>query len=142
MTDYIELSMPAEPELLHLVRYHVASAAARADWSVDEVDDLRLAADELCLSLIGQAGRGDRRLNLKLAWSEKTIEMTCSLRGGEPSVQPPSNGNAPKQKPGLLPSELSERVLAALVDEHGTVLDHGRTLAWLRKQRIGSGRPG
>jgi hypothetical protein len=142
VTEHIELSIPAEPELLYLVRFHVAAAAARSDWAIDDVDDLRLAADELCLSLMGGGGPG-RRLNVKIGWSDRTIELTCSLRVADLEDEFPNNGSAPPGWPvaGALPSELSERVLGALVDEHGTMLEQGRVLAWLRKQRADAEKP-
>lgn len=42
----ISLTVPANPDLLHLLRTVVASVAARAEYSIDEIEDLRLAVDE------------------------------------------------------------------------------------------------
>ena len=45
--DGIELSIPAQPNLLYLVRMTAGAVAARADLALDDVEDLRLAVDEL-----------------------------------------------------------------------------------------------
>lgn len=42
----IALTVPANPDLLHLLRTVVASVAARSEYSIDEIEDLRLAVDE------------------------------------------------------------------------------------------------
>lgn len=45
-SEIVELSVPAHPAYLGLVRTATAGVAARLDLTIDEVEDLRLAADE------------------------------------------------------------------------------------------------
>lgn len=45
--DDLHLAVPAAPEYLRAVRMVAADAAARAGLGVDEVEDFRIAADEL-----------------------------------------------------------------------------------------------
>src|SRR5262245_38272780 len=45
--DDLHLSVPAAPEFLRAVRMVAADAAARAGLDVDEVEDFRIAVDEL-----------------------------------------------------------------------------------------------
>lgn len=147
MSEYVELSLPAQPELLHLVRFHVAAAASLLDWPVDEVDDLRLATDELCLSLLRSPGPPDQRLEITFMWDPQTIEVRCGVVPAAARSDQSGNGGAPSAKVSGasslalsgLPGELSERVLAALVDEHGTYVDDGRVVAWLRKRLVSVG---
>jgi hypothetical protein len=147
MSEYVELSLPAQPELLHLVRFHVAAAASLLDWPVDEVDDLRLATDELCQSLLRSPGPPDQRLEITLTWDPQTIEVRCGVAPPVPRLDRSADGRPPGSKlsgaPSSalsgLPGELSERVLTALVDEHGTYIDDGRVVAWLRKRLVSVG---
>jgi hypothetical protein len=50
VTDEIGLEIPARADLLQLVRLTAGVVAARASLGLDDVEDLRLAAEELCLS--------------------------------------------------------------------------------------------
>ena len=46
------LIVPADPRSLRLARLTASSLAADLDWSVDDIDDLRIAVDELCAAII------------------------------------------------------------------------------------------
>jgi serine/threonine-protein kinase RsbW len=48
----ITVRIPARPEYVHVVRQAVASVAARLDFTFDAIDDLRIAVDEACASLL------------------------------------------------------------------------------------------
>jgi len=48
----ITVRIPARPDYVHVVRQAVASVAARLDFSIDSIDDLRIAVDEACASLL------------------------------------------------------------------------------------------
>ena len=118
----IELSIPAQPILLQLVRLTAGVVGARTDLSLDDVEDLRLAVDELCLPLMGPTGHTGRLL-LEFGWDEATIEISCTVTAGHDG----SGG-------GRLRDEISSQILDALVDEHGETTD-GRSGAWLRMRR-------
>ena len=75
MSEVIELTLPAEPDLLVLVRFAAAAVAERADFSVDEIGDLRLAVDELCLSLL--KGRTMGRLELRFERGDDSLSVAC-----------------------------------------------------------------
>lgn len=49
------LILPAQPRSLRLARLAASSLAADLDWSVDDIDDLRIAVDELCAAMIASA---------------------------------------------------------------------------------------
>src|SRR3954462_13050383 len=55
--DEVRLAVPATAEFLRLARVTAAGLASRLGFTFDEVDDLRLAIDELCFALIGAKGR-------------------------------------------------------------------------------------
>lgn len=124
MPDVVELSIPAKAELLSLARLTVAAVAARADFDYEEIEDLRLALDELCARLIGQPSDGhEGTLSLRYQWSNGDIQVTCSLDGADTHLAVDAEER-----------DLSDRILDALVDDHGSAPEGGCS-AWLRKRR-------
>ena len=124
--EVVELSIPVGADLLVLARFAAATIASRAGFDLEEIDDLRLAVDELCVSLIEEGDHG--RLNIELQRADDLVEISC--RFTSTSEEPP-NGSRPDLSEGL-----SDRILDALVDEHGKRQDGGYEQAWLRKRRI------
>src|ERR687895_1148119 len=51
----VRLVVPASPEYLRLVRLTAAGMASRLGFTFDEVEDLRIAVDELCFHLLGES---------------------------------------------------------------------------------------
>lgn len=51
--DRVELSVPADPAYLVVLRTATAGLAARADMTIDEIEDLRIAVDEACALVLG-----------------------------------------------------------------------------------------
>jgi serine/threonine-protein kinase RsbW len=124
MSDSVTLSLPVRSELLVLARITAATMASRADFDIEEIEDLRLAVDELCLSVVGGARSGTVRLEFSV--DDATIAITCELdRSGEPD-----DGEGPGE-----PDDLSIRLIEALVDEHGRESSDRRRRAWLSKRR-------
>lgn len=123
MSQVVELTLPVRPELLVLVRFTAATLANCAKFSVEEIDDLRLAADEMCLSLTGGDGAGS--MELRFTCDEDSIEISCTVELG--AVAEPASDD-PK-------GEWSLQILDALVDAHGREAISGRCRAWLRKRR-------
>jgi hypothetical protein len=122
--DVVELSIPVRADLVVLARLTAATVASRASFDVEEIEDLRLAVDELCVSLVDEVGEG--RLALRFVRAEHEIEVSCiyhpdAALGGRP---------IPASADGL-----SARILDALVDEHGRDSENGHERIWLRKRR-------
>lgn len=128
MSDLIELSIPVKADLVVLARLTAATVAARAGFDVEEIEDLRLAVDELCLSMVGPTVEG--RYHLTYVGGDGEVEVTCVFEPGE-------GGGA--GRPLSDPDDLSIRILEALVDEHGRD-GSDRPRAWLRKRRSTLGR--
>ena len=61
----VELTVPASSEHLRVLRLVSASLAASVGLDVDQLDDLRIAVDELCAQLLEHAPAG-ALLGLKL----------------------------------------------------------------------------
>lgn len=125
-SDMVRLEFPGRADLLILARLVTAAVASRADLGVDDIDDLRLAVDELCLSVMGDEGVGT--LALEVSAQPGTVEITCTFSG---------NGSSSLHQ--LAPPELSSRILEALVDEHEFESDDTRIRARLRKTATPAG---
>ena len=108
----VRLMVPAAAEYLRLVRLTAAGLASRMGFTFDEVEDLRIAVDELCFLLVGTSDGGSRKMELRYTAGPDSITIE-----GEADVDGP-----PPQ-----PSELSSQILGALVDEH-EVNGHGTTV--------------
>ncbi|MEO6501722.1 MAG: ATP-binding protein [Jatrophihabitantaceae bacterium] len=58
--DTVELTVPADPAYLSVLRTVIASLAARWDFTLDEIDDLRIAVDEAGALLLPHADPGSQ----------------------------------------------------------------------------------
>jgi len=126
MSEAVELIIPVQSDLVVLARLTAATVASRAGFNVEEVEDLRLAVDELCVSIVN--GSSDGRLNLTFNSSDGSVEVICALDGASPA--PTLAGD------GYDEHDLSIRILDALVDEHGEETSDGKHRVWLRKRSL------
>ena len=53
--DIVEVRLPAAGAYLSVLRTATAGLAARLDFTLDEIEDLRIAVDEACAMLLPQA---------------------------------------------------------------------------------------
>ena len=102
-----------------------ATVASRANFDVEEIEDLRLAVDELCISLVQESTDG--QLELRFTRNDDEVEVVCTYR---PVPASQNDWNLEEALQGL-----SARILDALVDEHGVEDGSEHRQAWLRKQR-------
>jgi serine/threonine-protein kinase RsbW len=98
----ISLTVPTRPEFLRLVRLAAADTGARANLSIEEIDDLRIAVDELTYAIIGEEPVDDS-LTLRYAASAGLVEIegACAARITPAEV-----------------SSLSRSIIGAVVDEY------------------------
>jgi hypothetical protein len=99
--------MPADPSFLRLARLAAADAGTRAGFTVEDVEDLRLAIDELCGPLMN--GRGG------------TIALTFIALDGRVDIE--GRGPAPEDEPAY--ADIGDAIIAAVVDEHTIELSDG-----------------
>lgn len=143
--DEVRLSIPATPELMRLARLTAGGLASRLGFSYDEVEDLRLAIDELCYALVGPDGTtGVLHLQYRLKGPALEVEgvldpdMDGGVTSGGGPVAAGGSGHAgggqadAGGEPRL--SELASQILSALVDDHAIRRDdRQRPCLWLRK---------
>lgn len=83
----VELRVPAVPEALMTVRTVAGDLAARAEFPLDAVDDLRLAVDEACTCL-AMLARPGTKLTCTFVVDEAHVTMTASVSTTGPTVLP------------------------------------------------------
>jgi serine/threonine-protein kinase RsbW len=74
--DHVQVCLPAEGAYLSVLRTATAGLAARLDFNLDEIEDLRIAVDEACAMLLPQAIPGT---NLECAFDLGAEEMTITV---------------------------------------------------------------
>jgi hypothetical protein len=97
----IQLAIPGAPEFMRLARLAAADAGSRVGMTFEDLEDLRIAVDELGFTITG--GRPECVLNLVFTLRESAIEIegSCADEGGS-----------------FEPSELARTIVAAVVDEY------------------------
>jgi len=128
--DRVVLAFPARGDLVVLARLVASAISTRVGFDIEELEDLRLAVGELCL--LALQGSDDRHGDLQLEFtvSSEALDISCTLGGAAAAAYSPDDDSAEAD-------ELSEQILAALVDEHGREQEDGSVRAWLRKRRKG-----
>jgi serine/threonine-protein kinase RsbW len=83
----VELRIPADSAFLAVLRTATAGLAARLDFTLDDIEDLRIAVDEACAMVLPQA-RPDSDLNC--AFDLGDGELTVSVSADCDSPRQPS----------------------------------------------------
>ena len=104
----VTVSVPARPDFIHVLRSVVGAVAARADFTFDAIDDLRLAVDEASAQLLAFTGKVTS-LTLRITLTDEGgIELIASTDADIASAVWPPVG---------VERTLTWQVLSALADE-------------------------
>jgi serine/threonine-protein kinase RsbW len=124
--DVVTIKLPAAGAYLSVLRTATAGLAARLDFTLDEIEDLRIAVDEACAMLLAQSVPG------------ADLDCTFSLNGDSIRV-----GVAVLTLDGQQPSRdtFAWTVLSALAGEVDSSAEvDNRVTITLLKRRSGSAR--
>jgi anti-sigma regulatory factor (Ser/Thr protein kinase) len=99
VADVVRLTFPGSLEYVRVARMTTSAVAARLGFDVEEIEDLRVAVDELA-SVVIEAGDGGE------------LSLTFSELGGRFVVE----GRAPIASDPRL-DDLTQQILAVVVDE-------------------------
>jgi hypothetical protein len=127
----IQLAIPGAPEYLRLARLAAADAGSRVGLTFDQLEDLRIAVDELGFTITG--GRPDSILTLvfRLTGNAIVVEGTCADESAH------SDGSEFAQ------TDLARTIVAAVVDEyHLEVVDGQRRFRLTKRVPDGRAAPG
>ena len=84
----LELILPADPQMLRIVRLVASGLASLADLDLDGVEEVRVAADELVSTMI-EASAEQVNVRLTVTDTALQIEASTALSNGTPlSVDP------------------------------------------------------
>lgn len=111
MDDHsVTLRFPASTERVRLARTLVAVLGDEAGFDYDEVEDVRIAVDELCFVLLDRcAAEASVVLVARSAPGRLVVDATCE------------GALSPAEHPGL--SEVTGQILATVIDSYELDLD-------------------
>jgi len=119
--DAVEIRLPADSAYLSVLRTATAGLAARLDFTLDEIEDLRIAVDEACAMLLPHA-IDSAQLTCRFHLDPATLEVTVTI--------PTTDGTLPER------DTFSWTVLSALAGDVDAGLgEDSRVWIRLRKRR-------
>jgi len=78
--DIVVLTLPASSAYLSVLRTATAGLAARLDFTLDDIEDLRIAVDEACAMLLTDAAPGSD-LTCRFALEATLIRVSVTVAG-------------------------------------------------------------
>lgn len=72
--ETISIKIPASPEYLHVVRLVAAGLASRISFTLEDIEDLKIAVDELSAYVTGAHGRSGT-LEVSFTLTDNRIEI-------------------------------------------------------------------
>ncbi|BFV57357.1 anti-sigma regulatory factor [Kitasatospora sp. CMC57] len=125
--DFVEVRLPAAGAYLSVLRTATAGLAARLDFTLDEIEDLRIAVDEACAILLQQAVPGSV-LCCEFRLVGDSLRVTVAA--------PTTDGRAPER------DTFAWTVLSALAGEVESSVGADKTVSIsLHKKRGGAPAP-
>ncbi|MEO7804434.1 MAG: hypothetical protein ABIS18_08825 [Actinomycetota bacterium] len=123
----VSLRVPASPAFVHFLRNHAAGLAASCGFTIDAIDDIRLAIDEAAACLVDRAHETST-FTLEIASADNSLELWISI--DHPSHSWPPAG---------FEFDLAWKVLTGLCDKVSYEIRNQRPGIYLLKT---SGAPG
>ena len=96
--DVIELRIPSKAEWVSVARLAIAGVASRLDFSVEDIEDLKLAVAEACTNCVQHAADRDE-VRIACEISQNEIKITVEDKGAgavNGAQQPPAQSGEPK----------------------------------------------
>ena len=119
--DVVLLAVPATGAYLGVLRTATAGLAARLHFTLDEIEDLRIAVDEACAILLAVAA-ADAGICCRFTVTDATLTVEAAVSSG-PTARLPSD------------ESFAWQVLNALTDEVAADASSGRMAIQLTKRR-------
>jgi len=107
--ETITLTVPASLEFVRIVRLTASGVASRLGFDIEDIEDMRVAVDELASIVVENALPAD-------------LQVVFTVRDGVLRIE----GRAPERPNGdPKVEELTGQILAAVVDEYHVVVENG-----------------
>jgi hypothetical protein len=107
--ETVRLSVPATLENLRIVRLTVSGVASRIGYDVDEIENLRVAVDELASTIVDESVGGELEISFTTNAADFNIEGRAPLAPGA----------------SVAIDELSAQILNAVCDKYELRTDDG-----------------
>lgn len=120
--DVVLIAVPASGAYLGVLRTATAGLAARLQFTLDEIEDLRIAVDEACAILLAVAHL-DAELTCRFIVTDNALTVQASVPTDRDPVRLPSG------------ESFAWQVLSALTDEVSADVTPGRAGIRLTKRR-------
>ena len=104
--NQVEVTLPLRTDFVATLRTVAASLGADAGFSIDEIDDLRLAISEVVSSLIDSTTADDDRVVATFDLRASCVEVAITTRRGEHQIEL---------------DDLASSILQSVVDEYEVV---------------------
>lgn len=78
--DVVEVTIPARPEFVSVVRLTAAAVAARRGFSYDEIEDLKIAVTEACTALITSGSDPAHPMGVRFLLEPAALEVRIETR--------------------------------------------------------------
>jgi serine/threonine-protein kinase RsbW len=86
--DFVEVRLPSDGAFLSVLRTTTASLAARLNFTLDEIEDMRIAVDEACALLLAKAVPDSQlTCRFELGTDAMTVTVSAPTRDGTPPRQ-------------------------------------------------------
>jgi serine/threonine-protein kinase RsbW len=119
---HVTLTIPADGAYLSILRTATAGVAARLDFTLDGIEDLRMAVDEACALLLPQS---KAESNLRCAFDVGESSLTIAVTAESSSPKPPRRDG------------FAWTVLTALTTEVDATVDGSSVTLRLTREREG-----
>jgi serine/threonine-protein kinase RsbW len=123
---HVTLSIPADGAYLSILRTATAGVAARLDFTLDGIEDLRMAVDEACALLLPQS---KAESNLRCSFDMGPRSLTIAVTAESTSPKPPSRDG------------FAWTVLTALTSEVDASVEGSAVTLRLMREREGHEHP-
>jgi Histidine kinase-like ATPase domain len=121
MAEDVSLRFPASLEYIRLARLVASGLAAQMNFTLDDIEDLRIAVDELCSALVEAAADRTSTVTVSFRMDGQQIHMEADV----PTVA--TNG-------AYVIDDISAHILRAAVDRHELEQAAERLVARMSKQ--------
>jgi serine/threonine-protein kinase RsbW len=121
MPDEVSLKFPASFEYIRLARLVASGLAAQVNFNLDDIEDLRIAVDELCSALVEAA-------------ADRTSTVTVAFRVDDQQIQMEADVPTVGANGSYVIDDISSHILRAAVDRHELEQAAERLVARMSKQ--------
>src|SRR3954465_413749 len=86
LRDMVTVRLPASSAYLSVLRTATAGLAARLQFTLDEIEDLRIAVDEACAMLLDSGESAAHELTCRFELATDLITVTVSVSAGSSAL--------------------------------------------------------